>query len=318
MIDTETLFILGAGASCPYGYPTGQGLREYIFKNFPDALGHQLNKANFSDSEKANRIRIAINFANIFKRSSLESIDKFLAWNNEFKDIGKQAIASAILHYEDISRFRENVSEHSNQDWYTLLYRNMTSDLSTPDPLERFPENKVSFITFNYDRSLEHFLYTSLINSSFRQRDEIAINAKKYLPFPIIHMYGQIDKAEWKGGSQYRPGIDYQRVNGLKDNIRVIGERTNGEITEIASLIKKVERIFFLGFGFADENIEALDITRQITTDHNIFSTALGSTEREIKEIRRKVLPSIETHRLRERRMFVHPGNCYSLLRQYL
>ena len=34
MIDTETLFILGAGASVPYGYPTGNQLRIEIYKKF--------------------------------------------------------------------------------------------------------------------------------------------------------------------------------------------------------------------------------------------------------------------------------------------
>jgi len=34
MIDTPTLFILGAGASKPYGYPTGAELRTDIVKQF--------------------------------------------------------------------------------------------------------------------------------------------------------------------------------------------------------------------------------------------------------------------------------------------
>ena len=34
MIKEETVFILGAGASCPYGYPDGKELREQICSNF--------------------------------------------------------------------------------------------------------------------------------------------------------------------------------------------------------------------------------------------------------------------------------------------
>ena len=33
MITEETLFILGAGASNPYGFPTGKELRSYISGN---------------------------------------------------------------------------------------------------------------------------------------------------------------------------------------------------------------------------------------------------------------------------------------------
>jgi len=35
MITEDTVFILGAGASFPYGYPTGQGLRIQLCKEFP-------------------------------------------------------------------------------------------------------------------------------------------------------------------------------------------------------------------------------------------------------------------------------------------
>ena len=33
MIDTPTLFILGAGASVPYGFPVGAQLKRHIIKN---------------------------------------------------------------------------------------------------------------------------------------------------------------------------------------------------------------------------------------------------------------------------------------------
>ena len=33
MIDKQTVFILGAGASAPYGYPTGKQLRQQIIDN---------------------------------------------------------------------------------------------------------------------------------------------------------------------------------------------------------------------------------------------------------------------------------------------
>ena len=34
MIMEKTVFILGAGASCPYGYPDGKKLRTEIIQNF--------------------------------------------------------------------------------------------------------------------------------------------------------------------------------------------------------------------------------------------------------------------------------------------
>ena len=34
MIEEDTVFILGAGASCPYGFPDGKKLRSEIFDRF--------------------------------------------------------------------------------------------------------------------------------------------------------------------------------------------------------------------------------------------------------------------------------------------
>lgn len=40
MITKNTLFILGAGASVPYGYPTGRELRKLLISNSSDRLSY--------------------------------------------------------------------------------------------------------------------------------------------------------------------------------------------------------------------------------------------------------------------------------------
>ena len=59
-------------------------------------------------------------FAEAFKKSSIPSIDQFLALNPNFQSIGKIAITTAILKYEKKSRFREDIGDPS-KDWYRLL-----------------------------------------------------------------------------------------------------------------------------------------------------------------------------------------------------
>ena len=44
MIGDETVFILGAGASAPYGYPIGGGLRDDICLNFKSDMSALLEK----------------------------------------------------------------------------------------------------------------------------------------------------------------------------------------------------------------------------------------------------------------------------------
>ena len=42
MITKPTVFILGAGASKPYGYPTGDGLKDFIVDQFPSMFASNL------------------------------------------------------------------------------------------------------------------------------------------------------------------------------------------------------------------------------------------------------------------------------------
>ncbi len=123
MIDQETIFIIGAGASRPYGYPTGYELRKYICINFPPLLRRISGNSQFS------HIRAAWNseakeLAKVFEKSSTPSIDLFLARNNNFSEIGKIAILLSIFEAERKSRFREN-SHIEEQDWYSYLYQKM-------------------------------------------------------------------------------------------------------------------------------------------------------------------------------------------------
>jgi len=48
--------------------------------------------------------------------------------------------------------------------------------LKQPQDFEKFKENKVAFITFNYERSLEYFLYTSFINTFWQSRKAFEFN----------------------------------------------------------------------------------------------------------------------------------------------
>ena len=196
MINEKTLFILGAGASCPYKYPTGKELRRLIYEEFPYRYGKLSEKINSSEvgisrSVIQDDIQLAPKFADNFFKSSTPSIDLFLARNPNFSNIGKKAIALSIWLAESKSCFRENVDQ--NQDWYSYLYQRMTETLTEPDSYEQINQNKISFITFNYDRSLQFFLYESLTNS-FNLGYTAHHPYSNLLPFSIQHVYGQLCK----------------------------------------------------------------------------------------------------------------------------
>ena len=268
----------------------------------------------------------AKHFSDIFKKGS-DSIDLFLSINTDFSEIGKKAITLMILTAEKDSRLREDIEDEDKkkQDWYSLLFQRMRRGLSSPDSYKRFAENKVSFINFNYDRSLEHFLYESLINLYYSQHLEDNINdtilevqnlgvheRNSLIPFPFFHVYGKIAEIEWKkDGLKYGKDFDYQQINELKNNIDIIHyDKNEQDFSEIRKTIKRAKRIFFLGFGFARENMDILGIPHVFKHEPEIYGTALGWTEKELIEIRGYLRSSFMIQDPRYNNPYIKNLNC--------
>jgi hypothetical protein len=126
MINEDTVFILGAGASVPYGYPTGKGLRYYICEEFSRKLKEGSLKTLVSKAEE---------LSNAFKKSSTPSIDLFLNRRKNFLAIGKLSIILSILDFETKSKFREDTNKESNapdQDWYSYIYQSDQRQIKLP------------------------------------------------------------------------------------------------------------------------------------------------------------------------------------------
>ena len=87
-VDKNTVFVLGAGASYPYGYPTGAELRESLIK-----------KPFFHDP--TNKKDLTGYFRRDFKKSMMLSIDSFLAKNQNHGKMGKIGIAKFIIEKEN-------------------------------------------------------------------------------------------------------------------------------------------------------------------------------------------------------------------------
>lgn len=296
MIDTPTLFILGAGASKPYGYPIGTELRADIVNNFSIEIKALAGNQNIIKVENVDR------FVECFSKSSLKSIDKYLALNPDHSYIGKIAITRSILKYEMLSVFRENVN-NANEDWYTYLYNYMTDGFNKPEDYKHFCENKVAFITFNYDRSFEYFLYDSFFHSFNQKEVDMRKDINVLVPFPIIHVYGTVGAlslSEWFSHSTGYQGKfnNFSSIESRSNDIRVIGEdRAEDEMKEqVKKLLADYKRIFFLGFSYAQENLDAIDLPNSIDQNYSIYGTAKGMTTREINEARTRINITFPDH----------------------
>lgn len=256
MFNTETLFILGAGASAPYDYPIGKQLIHIIIEDMEDYIfipKYQSNKALpcWNANDKKNNVlydfslcieglkQIAIyadeseqkhyeqcsddglfriyyisksnpaNYANQFffktqinqidvfaaLKNALEildpvSIDAFLRDNPSYARAGKMMILYSLLKREDPLKFNIN---QSGDNWYSLLLNDLVSECA--DNPNKLSENKVKFITFNYDVSLDYYLHSRLkkIENFVKGKDKSGSPADNFLnKLEIGHVYGHL------------------------------------------------------------------------------------------------------------------------------
>ncbi len=264
MIKTDTLFILGAGSSKPFGYPTSDELRNLIRNG---KMRPKLIKAlNLCNDDARDFQKIVDEFTSEFSKSSIY-IDFFLEQRPEFMDIGKMAIAAYLIQYENDSRLR-----NSEDNWYMYLYKRLKSSF------EDFDKNNIYFITFNYDRSLEQFLFEAL-RSTFKK--PINECAEKLTKIPIVHLYGQLDFLPWQNSNNklYSSNNDLiERIRNAKYNLKLISDERNvsesEEFKNAYGLIEKARNIYFLGFSFDETNLKRLNI--KLMKGKRVVGTALG------------------------------------------
>ena len=248
MIETRTVMVLGAGASKPYGLPLGGELRELILKMNEDDLreiptGPQTSSYDHSGAA----------FLHAFRRSQFASIDAFLARRPEFSVMGKHAIAKALLPRENADALLDKTPD---DHWYRYLAHKMDA------AWDEIPANKISFITFNYDRSLELFLQETFASAHGRPADEARLLVEK---IPIVHVYGKLgsmnpelpDFVPYGGGG---PDQGSRYLYHAEHGLRVIpeGRDNSPEFITARDLLESAKRICFLGFGFDRMNVERL------------------------------------------------------------
>lgn len=318
----NAVFVLGAGASRPYGFPSGEELRKQIIDHYVEDCKEYLTAQRASGVLIPLEEERAKEFVDTFRKSTIMSIDLFLARNPEYSAQGKRAIILRILAAERESHFREDV-KNREQDWYKWLWKRLTDELVRKEDYSRFNENDVSLITFNYDRSLEYFLYDSFVNSFSGIPNEKIIEQLNQIK--ICHIFGQVAPLKWQGQDWIEYGANLDQVvcsichniivPSVCENIKIVYEKNeNPKLKEAQELITKAHRVFFLGFGYAKENLEALGIPGVLKNVGQIFGTAMGLTAIERARVSSSLQTKVEN---RSRMATLYPDNkdCLALLR---
>lgn len=274
MIQQETVFILGAGASKPYGFPTGPELKTNILKlpvqSYLESAKLRKTNPGFSPvwnyliNEFAERDILA--FFSDLKKSGFSSVDAFLEHRNEYIDIGKTLIAMELIKYED-ENFLYSKPEES---WYQYLYHNKLRA-----SFDEFALNKISFLTFNYDRSLEQFLINSIMSDYGKTDTEAAAVLQQ---IPIIHLHGMLGNlpAISKENSRiYNRHITPKNLEICKNKIKIIHEgiEEDEQFQKARKLLSTSTKIWFLGFGFDTINLQRLNLPGLLQNGQALLAT---------------------------------------------
>ncbi|HSV80109.1 MAG TPA: hypothetical protein VLK85_13035 [Ramlibacter sp.] len=253
MISKKTVFVLGAGASCPFGLPTGGQLRAMFCEQL-SGTDHKLSRSLTDCGFSANTIRA---FGRDFMFSGVMSIDSFLATRSEYHEIGVHAIAATLLPQEaEVRLYKRGPAgqvKWGDSDWYGYLWNRMRADVTQPDQLLM---NQVSFITFNYDRTFEVFMLNSIQHTFGLERDAAFEILQRT---PIHHVYGSLGEYEGsKGGFGFGRATSAEIIKASAQRLRVVPSARPSSDDRCTELLSSAETVIFLGFGFDSTNCARL------------------------------------------------------------
>jgi hypothetical protein len=275
MIQKPTTLVLGAGASAPFGFPTGYGLLQKVLA-WADVREGKTNPVLFRclghTQEEIDEFREAL------RRSGKSSVDAFLEHRPEFIPVGKAAMAMALISYENEAA----LFKRDGASWYEYLFNQLNATF------EEFDKNRLSILTFNYDRSLEHYLFTALTSSYGKLSDKCV---EKLNAIPIVHLHGDLGKLPFTGGPltrAYSTEVNESVMRVATQRIKIIHEGIEGDrqFARAQEILGESKAICFLGFGYHPINLRRLGFTNSLRYQNaNIYGSSLGFTSAERRQI---------------------------------
>ncbi len=273
LIEKRVVFLLGAGASCGYGYPSGEKLKAALTAVNGDQLA-VLKKAGI-DGQSVH------DFKHRLAHCGLPSVDAFLARNPTFSKIAKIRIAQELAVAEQTAATSLNRSE----SWYEYLFGRMMDD----GALDHFERNRCVFVTLNYDRSLEYELAKMLSNAYEAPWDECVRAVAK---LEIIHLHGSLGMLNGFAADGVAYGMinDADAVLKAAKTILTLGESgSEKEYNRAAALIEEAEVILCLGFGYHPEVIQRLKLATPSKIP--VHGTCQGWTLSEVNKLKQLFAP---------------------------
>ena len=266
MILKPTTLLLGAGASAHLGYPVGAELRDQMLRVLQPERFREMGSLAVEVPTQATEVQRE-DFFNHLSRGGWSSPDAYLEKYPKHLELGKWLIAALLKKHEDPDKL---FYPHRN-GWYGILGNAL--DAGTPD---EFRKNRLSIVTFNYDRSIECFLH-NMVKYKYHFTDADAWKLVNET-IRIVHVHGTL------GGypeATYSPQGDIQAA---AQGIKIIfefedkeDEFCSDEFKAANQVLDAAENIFIIGFSMAETNIRRLRFFNDENLKKRKVSAAFGS-----------------------------------------
>lgn len=316
MFKKKIVFVVGAGGSFEVGLPVGNTLKGILrdkldIKNSGswDASGDgQIVRAiaqMAKDHGNYGKMMGEYSAASQAIRNAMPqaiSIDNFLHTHAEDPNIvlmGKLGIGSSILQSENTSKIysrekgRYQLDFASTPDsWHNSFCRMLTEGVKR-DSLDAIFDN-VTFITFNYDRCIEHYVLMWLITYMRLTWEEGYELCRK---ITVFHPYGQVGKLPWQvpngEGLDFGTVPDEWNIPFVAKQIRTFTERVEDDeiLSQMRAAISQCEQLVYLGFSFGQMNMDLLKLEKAGPLK-TVYATTFGMSDANKVAITQRIMDS--------------------------
>lgn len=302
MFEKKTLFVVGAGAGAEVGLPVGTQLAGNIAKALDFEFEYGEMTAGDRELHRALRLHCGPRDFNSYADAArlisqgitlVRSIDNFIDSHRSAQSVaacGKIAIAHQMLLAEAGSSLRWQQTRRgdvvelldADQTWYGHFARMLVSNVPASGYEQLFAN--VSFVSFNYDRTIEQFLRSWLATLTGAPAQEME---HLLASLEILRPYGSLGPLWGNHGIRFGANPQQGMLPTIGDNIRTYTEQVlDVDLLEtIEDRICECETIVFLGFHFHEQNMRLLSPDRP-TKIRRVFATAHGFSDADAENIR--------------------------------
>ena len=278
MITQPTVVVLGAGASCPYGFPSAFQIVDQVCREVSEAgrVTDTLQRCGFPPAQIED-------FLHRVKNSGRSSIDAFLqrhSADHSLRLMGKIAVVTQLHENDPALRMQPE-----SLDWLRYLITRMC-----PLSPAGFEANNLQIVTFNFDRTVERRLFL-MLRHGYPIDDQEA--ARLVRAIPIVHVHGQLGTPAWlftddSRARDFVPPTTPDDIRACAEQIRLVDEEISPEtIRSVRTMLETAERICFLGFSFHSDNLNRLGANQWIG-NKTVWGTRHGMSEADVSVVYRR------------------------------